>query len=100
VTCNHSVILGTALEPGSAPDGESQLTHLELIDFSGECKTASGLSCTVTTVALGLVDLLKTAPNEGLATSLGSKVKVVCGFVLNCTFGGEIDGQAGGRAYP
>jgi hypothetical protein len=100
VVCDHSVILGNALGLGSAPDGKSQLTHLELIDFTGNCKTLLGVPCTVTTITIGLVDLLKTGFNSGVVTSLGSKVKVVCGFVLNCTFGGEPQGQAVGSSLP
>lgn len=97
VTCEHSVILGNAL---GLVTGGSQVTHLELIDFTGNCKTSSGTACTVTTTALGLVDLLKTAPNLGTATSLNSKVKVVCGFFINCTFGGTPELHVVGSTLP
>jgi hypothetical protein len=102
VTCGHSIILGNALGLGSGPNGKSQLTHLELIDFTGNCHTTfpEVVSCTVTTIALGLVDLLKTAPNLGLVTSLNNKVRVTCGFLINCTFGGEPTGHALGSTLP
>jgi hypothetical protein len=100
VTCEKSVILGNALTLGSAADGKQQLTHLELIDFTGNCKTQLGVVCTVTTVKLGLVDLLKTGVNVGTVTSLGSEVRVVCGSVIDCTFGGEPKGSAVGATLP
>jgi hypothetical protein len=100
VSCEHSVILGNALGLGSAPDEKGQLTHIELIDFTGNCKTDLGVSCTVTTISLGLADLSMTEANEGLLVSLGNEVKVVCKGVINCTFGGEPHGEVIGASLP
>ncbi|MDX6602508.1 MAG: hypothetical protein QOF13_1710 [Solirubrobacterales bacterium] len=100
VTCENSVILGNALGLASASNGTAQLTHIELIDFTGNCKTELGVSCTVTTITLGLADLLKTGSNQGTLTSLGNEVRVVCLGVINCTFGGEPSGSAVGASLP
>lgn len=100
VTCEHSVVLGNALGLASGSDGKSQLTHLELIHFTGKCQTDLGVSCKVSTVALGLLDLLKTGVNTGTVTSLGSKVRVLCLGVIDCTFGGEPKGSAVGATLP
>lgn len=100
VTCESSVILGNALGLGSAPDGSKQLTHIELIDFTGNCKTELGVKCTFTAAILGLADLLKSGPNEGTWTSLGNEIAVVCTGVMNCTFGGEPAGAVTGAALP
>jgi hypothetical protein len=101
VRCEKSVILGNALGLGSAADGKQQLTHLELLDFTGSCQAVPPISvCTVATVKIGLVDLLKTGVNTGTVTSLGSEVRVVCTGVIDCTFGGEPKGSAVGASLP
>jgi hypothetical protein len=100
ITCENSVILGNALGLASASNGTAQLTHIELIDFTGNCKTELGNGCTFTTTALGLADLLKTGPNEGTLTSLGNEVRMVCVGVINCTLGGEPTGAAVGASLP
>jgi hypothetical protein len=101
VSCLHSVILGNALGLGTGPNGKAQLTHLELIDFTGHCEIlVTKVACTVTTITLGLADLLKTGVNTGTVTSLGNEVRVVCLGVINCTFGGEPTGTAVGATLP
>ncbi|HEU4682602.1 MAG TPA: hypothetical protein VFS51_12680, partial [Gemmatimonadales bacterium] len=62
ISCEHSKILGNALGLGNP-----QVTHIESITFTGNCKTSLGASCTVKSTTLGLVNLLKTAPNLGTA---------------------------------
>jgi hypothetical protein len=86
VTCEHSLILGNAL--GLA---NPQITHLELLDFTGNCKSTFGGTCEVKATKLGLVKLLKTGPNLGTATSENNEVFVKCGGfpTINCTFGGS-----------
>ena len=85
VLCEHSVVAGT-LEEALGTPLRGELTK---ISFT-KCKDSFGNSCTVTTPKLGLLDLLRTALNLGIATSLGNEVRVVCGGFpgIECTFGG------------
>jgi hypothetical protein len=84
IKCLSSLALGDAEELGN-PTGVT-LTQLT---WTG-CYTAPFVShnCTVTTVVPGLIDVLRTLPNLGTATALGTEVKVTCGAVINCIYGG------------
>jgi hypothetical protein len=86
VLCEHSLVTGK-LENALGTPLKVEITK---ITFTGNCKSTFGGSCTVTTAKLGLLDVLKTALNLGIATSLGNEVKVVCGGFpsIECTFGG------------
>src|SRR6476469_3536806 len=86
-TCKHSIVLGNAL--GLA---NPQVTHIEKITFT-TCHLLAPFvnqSCEISSKALGLLDLLKTAPNLGLETSLNSTIFIKCGTgnLLECTLGG------------
>jgi hypothetical protein len=87
-TCEHSFILGNALGLGSP-----QVTHFESISFLGNCHLLAPLTnvaCTaIESKALGLVDLLKTAANLGVATFLNTTIFMHCGSLLECVLGGE-----------
>lgn len=95
VSCEHSVVSGKIEE-------KALNTPLKIlinkITFTGNCKSTFGGTCTVTTVKTGLVDLLRTALNLGIATSLGNEIKVVCGGFpsIECTFGGTPELHAEG----
>jgi hypothetical protein len=98
VKCEHSVILGNAL--GLVENGP-QVTHLELLDFTGDCLTELKEKCTVTAVKLGLLLLLRTALNKGELEAHDTEVNVHCGLVINCTYGGlpvtkEVEGSVSG----
>jgi hypothetical protein len=95
VLCEHSVVSGKIEEKAL---NTPLKVKLEKITFTGNCKSTFGGSCTVTTVKLGLVDLLRTALNLGTATSLGNEIKVVCGGFpsIECTFGGTPELHAEG----
>jgi hypothetical protein len=91
VLCLASLVVATPLGLGTAPT--PQVLHNTEITWSNCGTNPAHNNCTVTTLAPGLVDLLKTALNLGTATVLGAEVKVVCGEILNCTYGGaEVTG--------
>jgi hypothetical protein len=88
IKCEHSVFLGKALLL-AAP----LVVHIELIDFTGNCHILGPFinepCAEFKSEALGLLDVLKTAPNLGQATSLGTTIKMHCGGLINCVLGGE-----------
>jgi hypothetical protein len=85
VKCLSSLALGDAEALGN-PTGvtltELLWTGCYLAPFSGTH------NCTVKTEATGLIDVLRTAANLGTATALGTEVRVTCGAVINCVYGG------------
>jgi hypothetical protein len=92
VHCDSSHVLAEALGlSGLNPTTgaiEPQLVHLTELTFTG-CKTTAGLNCTVTVLTpLGDLLVLKTAANLANIQSHKTSAKVVCGFILSCTFGG------------
>jgi hypothetical protein len=95
IACKNSNILGNAL--GLA---NPVLIHVEVAELSGNCHLLAPFinePCTaVESKALGLFDLLRTAPNFGEATSLGNTFYLHCGNLINCTLGGEPKFQVSG----
>lgn len=81
VSCETSSFGGQALGLANPLVG-----HLTSFNFSGNCKTGAGTSCTVTSNALGLFLLLKTAPNQGAISFHELSFTVQCGFFINCVF--------------
>lgn len=59
--------------------------ELKSLSF-GHCFHKTGVGCTVTVNKLGLLTLLKTAPNLGEAKVNGVLVTVVCGIVFKCVY--------------
>jgi hypothetical protein len=83
--CLSSLALGDAEALGN-PTGVT-LTQLTwtgcyLAPFSGTH------NCTYTTEVPGLIDVLRTAANLGTATLLGTEIRLTCGAVINCVYGG------------
>lgn len=91
IICTHSVFLGNAL--GLA---NPLVIHLELLDFSG-CKNTNGFTCTITTVTLGLLLLLRDELNEGELQEHGTEFRVACTDFFKCIFGGlpTLDAKGG-----
>jgi hypothetical protein len=87
IECDHSVISGKTEGALSQP----LVVKVTLITFTGNCESTFGGTCTITTAKTGKLDLLRTGPNAGIATSLGNEITVACsGFPsIECTFGGE-----------
>jgi hypothetical protein len=81
IKCASSLAVGTVEDLGT-PTGIT-LTELTWTN----CSSNQG-ACTVETEAPGLLDVLKTAANLGTAKALGTEVKVTCGAVISCVFGG------------
>jgi hypothetical protein len=85
IKCLSSLALGDAEALGN-PTGITvsalTWTGCYLAPFSGTH------NCTVKTENLGLIDVLRTAANLGTATALSTEVRVTCGAVINCVFGG------------
>jgi hypothetical protein len=84
IKCLSSLAAGTTEALGN-PTGIT----LTALTWTG-CYLAPFVShnCTVTTLVLGLIDVLKTAANLGTAKALNTEVRVVCGGSINCIFGG------------
>lgn len=75
----------TPVEAGAAYGALGKVTSSAL----NECKTSSGSACTVTMVNLPWsLSLEWIEPNTGIARTLSPTAggKVVCGFLINCTF--------------
>jgi len=94
VECEHSVVSGKTEAARSGKEKEKNLPlvgKIEKITFTGNCHSTFGGTCTVTTVKMGKLDLLRLSANLATATSLGNEVKVSCnGFpTIECIFGGE-----------
>jgi hypothetical protein len=91
IHCNLSHLLAEALEGLSTLTGAGainpQLVKVTELSLS-ECKTHAGMSCTFTFTSLGHLLVLKTAANLASVQSHGTSLKMVCGFVMSCTFGG------------
>jgi hypothetical protein len=84
VLCTGSHLLANAL--GLA---KPQVSHVELFSFTGCKELTFNTGCTVTTVKLGLLLLLKTALNLGTLESHDNEVLVSCTSIgLHCIYGG------------
>lgn len=86
ISCEHSVVAGTL----DSAIGTPLTGTISTISFTGNCKDSFGDTCSVSTVKTGKLDLLRTGPNVGTATSLGNEILVKCsGFInMDCVFGG------------
>jgi hypothetical protein len=86
ITCEKSVVAGTL----NSAVGTPLTGTITTISFTGNCKDSFGDSCPVSTVKTGTLDLLRTGPNVGTATSLGNEILVKCsGFInMDCVFAG------------
>lgn len=85
VLCLSSLLLSTPLGLGTAP-APQQLHNTELLWFN--CGTnAAHNDCTVTTTALGIVEMLRTALNVGTGNVLNNRVSIACGEIINCVYG-------------
>lgn len=82
VECTSSTLKGP-LGAGGAP----QAVALESFVFVG-CKRGIE-NCTVETLGLGGLDLLRTNFNLGEGTLLNTEIKVHCGVFINCRYEGE-----------
>jgi hypothetical protein len=91
ILCLASLAVATPLGLGTAPN--HQILHNTEIAWSNCGTNVAHNNCTVTTLAPGLLDLLKTTLNLGTAIVLGAEVKMVCGEILSCIYGGaEVTG--------
>ena len=86
VSCLEALLLGNVLALGTAP--KAQEVHITKLDYT-HCLTASGGACTVKTETLGLLLVLKTAANLADIVDHGTTVRVTCGVLINCLYGGE-----------
>jgi len=85
VLCLHSKAKAEAEEPASTRVKVTELTW-------NECGTNSEHNnCTVTNLSLPLLDVLKTALNNGIAIVLGAEINVKCGKLINCTYSKTIE---------
>jgi hypothetical protein len=95
VACSESHILGNILGLSNPAIG-----HLELFTFTS-CKTSSGTPCTVKTISLGLIEVLRTGENLGIGTSNGgTEERVTCGFIIDCVYGGKPTLHIEGGEHP
>jgi hypothetical protein len=95
VTCAKSKIAGTILELA-----KPLIAHLELFSFE-ECKTNSGTPCKVVPIKLGLIEVLRTGPNVGTATSDGGTEELIqCGSFIHCVYGGKPSLKIEGGEHP
>lgn len=84
VKCESSVLKADLLALGNP-----QVAHLEELTWTG-CKTHGGTNCTVTTLLMGLFNLLKLSSSDAHVKSTGGTVvEVECGVFLDCAYGGE-----------
>jgi hypothetical protein len=82
IACKKSRILGFAL--GLA---NPQATHLEALTFTEDCLTEAGFPCVVESTQLGLLLILRTELNLGIATMDNTRVLVSCpGVAIHCIF--------------
>ena len=89
IKCLSGLGTGTAEGLSIASGKPAGVTVNELL-WTG-CYTVGSPThnCTVTTEVKGLIDVLKSAAaNLGTATALLTKVKVVCGAIISCAYGG------------
>lgn len=81
VTCEHSE---TTFDPGAATGSEIP-GEIKALSFTGNCKTSNGTACTVQVLNLPYPSSI-----EGSVLTVndasGAGFKVVCGFLINCTF--------------
>jgi hypothetical protein len=86
VTCEHSA---TTIDPATST-GTPISGEVTALSFSGNCKTASGTACTVEVLNLpypGTVESLGGGKSDLIVKDpTGAGAKVVCGFLINCTF--------------
>jgi hypothetical protein len=84
VKCTGSHLLAQALTLASP-----LVLHVELFSFTGCKEQTFGTNCTVSSTALGLLLLLKTALNLGELQAHGTEVLVECTSIgLHCIYGG------------
>jgi hypothetical protein len=82
VKCTSSTLLGNAL--GLA---HPQITHLELLDFTGCKDTTFGTNCKVEKTRLGLLELLKVGLNSGVVTAINTEISIECATLgINCKY--------------
>jgi len=91
VLCLGSLVVATPLGLGTAP--ARQVFHNTALTWTACGTNVAHNNCTVTTIKPGLVNVLRTALNLGIALVEGAEVKVVCGEVLSCTYGGPTVGE-------
>ena len=83
VLCESSLAKAEVLSPA-----KPQVVHLKELIWTN-CHRHSGSGCTVKTLLLGLLNVLKTAANLAEVTSEGTVVRVQCGFFIDCAYGGK-----------
>lgn len=81
VTCEHSE---TEINPESST-GTPIIGSVEKLTFTGNCKTSSGTACTVQVLNLPYGGSLE-GDTLTVTDPIGAGAKVVCGFLINCTF--------------
>jgi len=86
ILCLGSLITGTPLGLGTAPS--PQIIHLTQITWTGCGTNVAHNNCTVTTIAPGLLDILRTALNLGTDKFLNMQIQMICGEITSCTYGG------------
>jgi hypothetical protein len=84
VKCNTSHLEAVGLNHLS----KSLIKHLQKLSFTGNCNL-SGIGCTFTTTALGLLTLTRSGPLQAAALSTGTRLLVQCGALIHCVYGGE-----------
>ena len=83
VTCLEALLSASVLALG-AP----QVAHVTELTYS-HCLTGTGGNCTVKAESLGLLSGLRTAADTGTLTDVGTTVRVTCGVLINCVYGGN-----------
>jgi hypothetical protein len=93
VTCNHSEVTLTANTSTNVEPATSITGSITALTFTGSCKTASGTACTVEVLNLpyeahvqGTIGGDTNTSSLTATDSVGAGAKVVCGFLINCTF--------------
>ncbi len=81
VLCTSSLMQATVLGLGSP-----QIGHLSELTWAG-CLLKEKLACTVTSVLLGELLILKTHPNLGELEYHGTEFRINCGAFFNCIYG-------------
>jgi len=92
ITCEESVVTLNAETSTNVKPATNITGEVSNLSFT-KCKTAAGQECTVTVVNLsyhasveGTVEGKTNTSRLKVTSALGAGAKVVCGFVINCTF--------------